>query len=527
MIELRHPLWLALLGLVPALWWLHRLRDRGFDFPVAALFLWQPSKVAISQGMRIDTADPAWRRRALLAAVAALALAGPLLHSGQAPLTVWVDDSPSMFATESGTTRIELAAAEVVRRAQADAVSGFTLRSLGDPAVAIHVDSARELADKLTSWPVARQNLRPPPPVLMDKSQRHWLVSDGADRDLADWSANAPLAAIIEVGSKRNNAVIDAIAARANPDNARMMDLQFHIRYSGSIPGSRTLVISGTKNPGEQIVELAPGLPHVVTASAAMGQTITARLEPPDAMALDDSLVLTGDASAAIAVRIGADCPAALTDALDAIPGLEPSAAPARRAGLIVACASMSDLPPTDSPAVYFVAPETGVQRLPAPQWSAHAGPLRSIPVDNVSGAEIALGPGVAVTPLLSADGRTVIALHQSPGQSPAIYVGLAIDNTAWTPQTSFALLVARLAELVTERQLLDPVIEIRQEVTDEAISPRYRMRPNVVAIPAAESDREIAPWLICAALLLVLWDLVALIAGARGTAAPAAGTAK
>ena len=521
MIEFQHPGWLALLGLAPALWWLHRLRDRGFHHPVAALFLWQPSENEVAHGMRMDKADPAWRRRALLATIAAIAIAGPLLHSRQPPITIWLDDSPSMFADESGNTRMELAAIELVRYADAAATDDIILRSLGDPSMTVRVAAANEITDNLASWRAAAQPPNPPPPALMDKERQHWLVSDGADRQVSEWSANAPLTAIVRVGSDQNNSVIAAITARANPDDARTMDLQVHIQNLSANSGNRTLVISGTNGPAEQYLALEPRSSRIVTATAAMGRDIEARLEPPDALAMDDSLLLTGNASAAIVVRIDADCPQALADAVAAIPGLRPAAGPEQPAGLLVVCADTYSLP-LASPVLLFVTPLADVQQIQAPVWSPGAGALRQLVLDEVSGAELAPQPGITTTPLLSSGGRTLMALQQRPQHPPAIHVGLAIDDSGWTRQASFALLVARLAEHVTNRPLLDPLIAARQAVAGEEISPRHPLSANPAAFPVTGSDRDLSTWLILAALLLVLWDLVILVAAARKTLAPA-----
>lgn len=75
--ELAHPTWLVGLLLVPWIRWLHRLHAPGQPRRVPALFLWRDAVAAVAAGRRLGPPDPAWRHRAVLAALAVLALAGP------------------------------------------------------------------------------------------------------------------------------------------------------------------------------------------------------------------------------------------------------------------------------------------------------------------------------------------------------------------------------------------------------------------------------------------------------------------
>ncbi|MDH3894884.1 MAG: hypothetical protein OES78_10055 [Chromatiales bacterium] len=523
MFELRQPELLALLAVAPALWWLHRLHDRGIDQPVAALFLWQTSATDMSQGIRLAAADPAWRRRVSVVVCACMAMAGPLYLTNKPAITVWVDDSPSMFVAESGATRLALAADELARRIGEDFGGGLMLRSLGDPTKSSQADNANALLQSLRTWPVAGNALTPPPPALMDRGRRHWLISDGADPDIAEWSSSAPLSGVVQIGSEKNNAAVTAITARASASDMNVLDVRVHIGYSGTSAGYRTVNITGVEDPGEQRFELAPGASRIITATALRGRNIEARLDPPDPLPMDDSLILPASASAALKVRVIGDCPGALVGALAAIPKLDLSNAPGQPADLLVACAAAGALPQTDTAAMFFVTPESQPQQFRKPVWSTLAGPLQNIALEDVAAEVVDRPVGTAATPLLSSGRGALISLHREADRAPAVYVGLDIADAAWARQPSYALLIARLAELAAGQLLLDPIDAVARGSGEEEIAPRYALAQREVDVTPASTGRDIAAWFIFAALLLVLLDLAVLIGTARRAAAPAA----
>ena len=90
------PAWLFGLLLVPVIWYLHRTGPILRRHPVASLDLWRDAQLEAMQAGRRRRADPAWIRRAIIAASLSLALAGPTLPRGGERVTLWVDDSLSM-----------------------------------------------------------------------------------------------------------------------------------------------------------------------------------------------------------------------------------------------------------------------------------------------------------------------------------------------------------------------------------------------------------------------------------------------
>jgi len=101
------PAWLFGLLLVPVIWYLHRTGPILRRHPVANLDLWRDARLEAMQAGDRRRADPAWIRRAIIAALLSLALAGPTLPRGGGRVTLWVDDSLSMQTGQTGRTRME------------------------------------------------------------------------------------------------------------------------------------------------------------------------------------------------------------------------------------------------------------------------------------------------------------------------------------------------------------------------------------------------------------------------------------
>ena len=102
------PLWFTALAAIPFIRWLHRWQVAASHWPVSALFLWDHANQVDAPGRTKKPPDPAWRRRALAIALLITALANPYWQNEVRSLTVWVDDSLSMFALENDKTRLAM-----------------------------------------------------------------------------------------------------------------------------------------------------------------------------------------------------------------------------------------------------------------------------------------------------------------------------------------------------------------------------------------------------------------------------------
>ena len=106
MFGLTTPWWLFALTVIPLIRWLHRWRAPLSRASVSALFLWTTVDAVSAGGLSQQIPDPAWRRRALIASLLILALAGPWLQRDELRITVWIDDTLSMATIEQDQSRL-------------------------------------------------------------------------------------------------------------------------------------------------------------------------------------------------------------------------------------------------------------------------------------------------------------------------------------------------------------------------------------------------------------------------------------
>jgi hypothetical protein len=96
MIGVLHPFWFVALAVIPLIRWLHRWQAPMATWTVSAIFLWEDAIQDDAPGPAKRKPDPAWRRRATVAALLITALANPFWRQDVESLTVWIDDSLSM-----------------------------------------------------------------------------------------------------------------------------------------------------------------------------------------------------------------------------------------------------------------------------------------------------------------------------------------------------------------------------------------------------------------------------------------------
>ncbi len=102
---LSEPAWLFALIVMPLIWWLHRFRSEDKTYRVSALFLWPQASTTTEGSLHKKRADIIWWLRAAIVFALVIALSNPLA-STRRPITVWVDDSISMYTVENGDTRM-------------------------------------------------------------------------------------------------------------------------------------------------------------------------------------------------------------------------------------------------------------------------------------------------------------------------------------------------------------------------------------------------------------------------------------
>jgi len=322
---------LALLGLLalPLIRWLHRGGRHRRALAVAYLPLWRHAAASLAAAGQRQPPDPAWRRRALLAALATLALAAPQWRAPSQRITLWADDAPSMFVHEPGGTRLALALVQARREAAALGANDVELRLLGDPWRAR--DATADPPISTGAGAGGGKVPGPPPAALLRRDRRHWLLTDGVHAAVARWPAGMRPERVITVGSVRRNVGIERLAAQRMASGDERLEVLARLANGGAAAETRDIVLYAD---GREVARLrrtlAPGAAESLRFTLPMARALRAQLQPADALPDDDALALDLAPLARRRIAVDARCAPALRAAVAAHPAL--AAAPADRA---------------------------------------------------------------------------------------------------------------------------------------------------------------------------------------------------
>jgi len=497
------PAWLLGLLLVPLIWYLHRSGPSLRRVPVASLELWRDMPTPAAQAGRVRRPDPAWRRRAAVAALLSIALAGPQWPQATPRVTVWLDDSLSMRARDGDLSRLEQGIELARTAARAASVRDLVVRPLSDPARSYaRLDAA--LLGSPEGAPGASEPRLPPPEAL--RSDRvHWLVTDGADAAVNAWVAEAPVASVLQVTGQARNVGLTRLSARMQPGDSSTLAIELQIVNGGDGPESRTVeVTSGAMSIGSHTLELAPD--ESVTLefiSAVAAQVVTARLAPADALADDDVLMVDTTTIAPLPVALTGACPESIERAVRVHPAFEVARNLPPR--LLFECGDAGARPAV--PAVRFVSGLPIAVDPTALAWSSSADRLREQLTGRLPGR--ASGSLVrsdeADQVLLAADGLPLIVARG--GTSRVVETALDVTAPDYASGPGLPLLVGALADLALDMPLLARIASADRGAQASRVTPQ----PGAVVAersdaPAATTELPVTPLLLLA-LALLAWD--------------------
>ena len=508
------PICLLGLALLPVIRWWHRGGAHRRALPVPRLGLWQGAAANRNAVGERRPPDPAWRRRALLAALLFAALAGPQWPLQRPRITLWVDDSLSMLTREAKGTRLAEGMAQARSLLAAAAPAEVEVRALGDPWHRLGEPSETTGAALVAG--AGRKPPAAPPAALLRRDRLHWLVTDGADATLLEWPAGARPDHIVQVGSATRNVGLARLAARRNLSDPDRIDLLLKVSNGGNAIETRELVFSTEAGEAARSTHrLDPGASAFVTATVALAAQARAALQPGDALAEDDQIVL--DLAPLRRRRVAADaaCPAALLAAIGAHPALTLAPANASDVDAWLDCG-------TPGPARSVATLRVLADRLPARpaaalQWSAAVAEPDRIRLDAERLRLSARLQARTADAVLLAAGDAPLIVSRAGGASTLLETSLdfaAMSNTpASPPGAEIPLLVNLMFERLLGGRLLDAVA-----VTDRGpAAGRIAPSPGVVAQAQARGPVEsrvagdAARPLLVAALLVLLWEIVAL----------------
>lgn len=524
MIGFASPAWLLGLLLAPLIWYVHRSGPLLRRVPVANLDLWRGATASADTAGQRRHADPAWRRRAAIAVLLSLALAGPQ-WTRQAPrVTVWIDDSLSMRIADATGTRLERGIAQARRALRASAASDVIVRSLSDPAQRHRGLGDATLATLLEATPILEPQL--PPPEVLDRSRSHWLVTDGADAAVNAWAVAAPIDRVLQVGSPARNAGIARLSVRRQPNDAAMFAVQVQVLNGGKARESRTVELHAGALPlGARTVELDAGA--AATLDFQMPATVRragARLTPGDALPDDDMLEVDTASLAALPVVVDASCPASIGRAVRAHPAMRVAGDAA--AQLVFDCGA--------GRAKEIAAARVRLSR-GAPSsidvaqllWSPAADGLRRrIEGRLPAGARGQLDPPRAADRVLLAAG-TVPLIVVRDGSPRVVECALDLDAAGFAAGPGAPLLLAGLADVALDAPLLGRIAGVDRGRDASRVAPLATVAAEKAMVTAGGTTRITLLPLLLLAVALLAFDVFALArrmardhAGWRGSGA-------
>ncbi len=522
------PLWFIALAAIPFIRWLHRWQVPASHWPVSALFLWNHANQVDAPGRTKSRPDPAWRRRALAIALLITALANPYWQNEVRSLTVWVDDSLSMFTLENDRTRLAMVMESLTRELDRSESrwTKIQLRSLTNPGqIQLYSSGFTPDSDVWQSGQPAEPN-GPPASVMSDESS-HWLLTDGASESVRMWTQRVNIARLVQVGVTTENSAVTRLAARRSLELDDGLDILVSISNTGVDADARQLHLYN----GRQLLQttdltLLPGQTiHWQTRVSATGQSLTASLAPGDSLGRDDSLTISRDKFQLLATLVDNDCPTALRRALAAHPALQladKSSDPA----LHVSCPrekfpDHSNSARTSAGAQIRALVSTTQPVSATPTWLPYAGFRQDfmLAAEWISAAQ---WPGSLADSMpgivLSAGEMPLVVVHEQAVVSTIVDTVVDMNQSQFIRQPEYAAFVATLTDIATQRHLLDETISVSRALQASIVTPaRIDTSSSRSASGQQEIETPLSTLFALAALLIIALDTALLLQTSRG----------
>lgn len=519
-----HPLWLIALGIIPLIRWLHRWHAPLSSWSVSAIFLWEQTAADEQAGNRKDEPEPAWRRRAIAAALLVIALAGPYLPTTTRVLTVWIDDSPSAFTIENGNSRLAtmLASLPAELRRSESPWTEIMLRSLTNPGrVKRYTDSG---SIDVQDWQAgAKKTLDDLSMPVLTADSDHWLLTDGASLEVRTWAARASLSNIIQSGTITENSALTRLAVRRSTENAKTIDVLISVSNAGTETDVRQVSLYGGNDLLQTTrLSLPPGrTTHWQIDIAATDESLSASLSSSDSLVGDDELILLLTRFELLTTQIDPDCGPALRRALATHPSLAVGAA-TNEAALSVSC-SRGNFSRVGRSAAHIRSLLDAAEAVSSPPvWLSHAGARDdlSLSADWISAAQ---WPQQESTDsrrvVLTTTAQALVVVHAAESGSSAI-VDTVVDlgHPRFIEQAEYAAFIATLADLATGRTLLDEAIVVSRDARHSIVIPTSidsSVGPSGAANQA--TTKPLSTLFLIAALFVLLLDAALLLRARQG----------
>ena len=503
------PLWLFGVLLLPVIRWLHRGGPQRHVVPVSRLDLWRLAAASSPAAGERRPPDPAWRRRALLTTLLVLALAGPQLSEQRTDITLWIDDSFSMLTREEHGTRLDEGMAQVRSLLSSIPRADIQVRTLGNPWHSLGALTEVPVATIVAG--VGRKEPTAPPGALLRPDRLHWLVTDGAHGALFDWPGDARPDRIIQVGSTARNVGLERLSGRRNLDDPEQYELLLKVANGGTVPETRVLVLAtGAGEITRSTLRLEPGEFTLVNALIPASVNVRATLQPGDALAEDDEIVLDLAPLHRHRVATDAKCPTAVRAAVAAHPALELAEEGANDVDAVLDCGTLGAVGSIAS--IRVLANRTPTRPHGPVRWSSAVPDSRRIRLDTERiqvAARLEARPGDTV--LLTVGDEPLIVSRAGTSQLIETSLDFGSEETLRGPE--IPLLVNFMFEHLLDRRLLAAIAIVDRGAGSARIVPSAHTDATALAhVPSG--PRPLHDWtqpLLVAALLVLMWELVAL----------------
>ena len=521
MLTFATPLWLVGLALLPAIRWLHRGGPHRREVPVSRLALWRDAEASRPAAGERRPPDPAWRRRALLAAMLLIALSGPQLPDPRVRVTLWVDDSLSMLMREARTTRLAEGLAQARSLLVALPAADVEVRTLADPWRALGALDDATIATVLAG--AGRHEPAAPPGALLRRDSQQWLLTDGADATLFSWPGARRPDRVVQVAGVTRNVGLRRLSARRRGDDPATFDLLLEVTNGGSVDEDRAVVFTtgAVEVARVDVVGLGPGASQRVEVSIPASAQVRAALQPADALADDDQIVLDLAPLRRRRVAVDASCPKALVAAVGAHPALAFAGAAGAEAEATLDCGASGA--PATLPTIRVLADRAASRPRGSLRWSSAVPPSRRTELDSDRLQVVARLPVRTVDAVLLAIGDEPVVVRRA-GETPRLETSFDFAAMAVGRGPELPLLVNWLFETLLDRSLLDEIAVVDRGPRSVLVAPLPIVAaPAVAAAAVPRSPSDEARLVLAIALLVLLWEAAALVRQGLRLRAPAA----
>lgn len=509
MLSFAAPLWLFGLLLLPVIRWLHRGGRHGRAVPVSRVDLWRHEGASSPAAGERRPPDPAWRRRALLTALLVVALSEPQLPEQRTRITLWIDDSLSMLTREADGTRLVEGLAQARSLLAEVPRADVEVRTLGDPWHSL--GALTEATVETIAAGAGRKAPTVPPAALLRRENLHWLVTDGAHAALLEWPGDRRPDRIIRIAGVTRNVGLERLSARRNPNDPGRYDLLVKVTNGGTAVETREVTVAaGASEIGRPNVRIEPGASVGINAAIPASPEVRATLQPADALAEDDEIVLDLRPLRRRRVAIDSKCPVAWLTAIRAHPALAVAIESTPDAEAALDCGTHGSA--SDVATLRVLADRLPTRPRGAVQWSPAVPESQRIRLDPERmqvAARLRARPGDDV---LLAVGDEPLIIRRA-GRTKVLETALDFGSAESRGSPDIPLLVNLMFEQLTNDRLIDEIAIVDRGAGAARVAPLDRVGPVADSDRPTDSRalRDVVRPLLVVALLVLLWEAIAL----------------